>query len=98
MNTDKHERHFVYFFRIPVIILLCCLFIMGIFSRRGWLDWRRMVLKNSELASEIQKTASARMLMEKQIEAFEGSRGEQERIIRSRLGYIRSNETVVEFE
>lgn len=98
MATHHNHSHFVYFFRLPVLVLLLCLLTMGIFSRRGWLDWRRMVHKNRELSAEIQKVASARNLMEKQIEAFEQSRGEQERVIRSRLGYIRSNETIVEFE
>jgi len=70
---------------------------MGVFSKRGWLDWRRMVRQNEELTREIAHSMQEWDLLERQIEKLKSDPGEQERTIRRVLGYVRDNEFVIEF-
>jgi cell division protein FtsB len=77
--------------------LLLSLLGMGFFSKRGWLDWRRMVRQNEELTREIARSTQEWDLLERQIEKIKSDPGEQERTIRRVLGYVRESEFVIEF-
>lgn len=92
-----HNAH-LYFVKLPLIIVIVSLIGMGIYARRGWNDWRRMVLQNQELAVRIAAAHVQREAIERQIETFSTDRSEQERVIRQTLGYVRHNETIIEFE
>lgn len=92
------KRTFVLFVRIPLLLLIIVLMVMGTVSRRGLLDWQRMRNQNTELADKMYRVASQRTQLEKQIRSFEIDKNEQERVVRQVLGYIRANETVIEFE
>ena len=71
---------------------------MGVFSRRGFLDYRRMTNQNSELRRRIEAVTKEKSGMEQQISNFRTDPIEQERIIREKLGYVRKNDLVVEFD
>jgi len=70
---------------------------MGIFARRGWLDLRRMMSQTQELRRQYDVAQLQRGELERQSEAFRADSFEQERVIRQALGYVKKNETVVEF-
>lgn len=77
--------------------LLVSLLGMGFFSKRGWLDWRRMVRQNEELTREIARSTQEWDLLERQLEKLKADPVEQERTIRRVLGYVRESEFVIEF-
>jgi len=77
---------------------LILLFAIGVFSKRGWLDWRRIVRQDGELQQRIDLLRRQRDLSERQIEAFQARPAVQERVIRQVLGYVRPDETVIEFQ
>jgi cell division protein FtsB len=77
--------------------LVASLLGMGVFSKRGWLDWRRMVRQNEELTQEIARSTQEWDLLERQIEKLKSDPTEQERTIRRVLGYVRESEFVIEF-
>lgn len=85
------------FIRVPLLIAIALLILMGTFSRRGFLDWRRMVQQNERLSQKVEKVKEQKVAMERQIELFQKNPEEQERVIRQVLGYIKPNEIVVEF-
>lgn len=81
------------------LLLLCLLLLgMGVFSRRGVLDWRRMVSRNEDLSKRIALLKAERDQWLEHIDLFQTSPREQERLIRDTLGYVHPNETVIEFE
>lgn len=92
------KRSYVLFVRFPLLLSIMVLLVMGTFSRRGFLDFRRMRHQNSDLMEKMAKVGDQRTLLEKQIRMFETEKVEQERIVRQVLGYIKTNETVIEFE
>ena len=71
---------------------------MGVFSRRGFLDFRRMTNQNLELRRRIEMVTKEKFGIERQISNFRSDPVEQERIIREKLGYVRKNDLVVEFD
>lgn len=78
--------------------MLVWLLYMGVFAKRGWIDYRRMIRRNSQLqskqiASNVQITNGKR-----QLRALRTDPKEQERMVRKVLGYVRPNETVIEFD
>lgn len=92
------ERSYRLFVRFPLLLALASLLIMGTFSKRGLIDYRRMVQKNEELALRIDALVKSKQGFELQMENLKSSLDEQERLIRSTLGYVRPNETVIELE
>ncbi len=96
MNNPQNS--YIYFVRLPLIVSLLLLVLMGIFSRRGLLDLRRMVRQNQELQMRLDQATLQRLALQRQLEVFKTNPMEQERMVRQSLGYVRKNETVVEFD
>jgi cell division protein FtsB len=71
---------------------------MGIFSKRGWMDWRRMVHKNRDLQRKIELIRVEKEELERRILALQTGGIIQEKMVREVLGYVRENETVIQFE
>lgn len=84
--------------RLFLALLISWLMYLGVFEKRGWLDYRRLKQKNQELSDKLKTTAQQKKSLEKQIFAQNTDPKEQERVVRERLGYIRPNETIIEFE
>lgn len=83
--------------RFLLLGLTCAILAMGVWGRRGWLDWRRMVRQNGELLSRIEDARTRRDRLEKQIARLEELPLEKERVVREVLGYVRPGEIVIEF-
>jgi len=83
---------------MPLLVSLVLLVLMGVFSRRGLLDLRRMTRQNQELQLRLDQATEQRQLLQRQLETFKTNPMEQERMVRQSLGYVRKNETVVEFD
>lgn len=96
MPTAKPS--FVLFVRAPLLALFLLLVVMGTFSKRGFLDWRRITEQNSILHAKLAEVQFQKQDLEKQIHALERDREAQETVVRRFLGYIKPNETVIEFE
>ena len=88
---------YIYFVRTPLLVLLALLCIMGAFSKRGWVDWRRMVKKNQEMRERIDEVFTSKTDLEKKLVALKSDSAEQERVVRELLGYVRPAERVIEF-
>lgn len=86
------------FVRLPLLFSIALLCLMGTFSKRGWLDWRRMMVQNEKLEQKIVEVSEQKAALERQIQQFKQNRDEQERVVRQVLGYIKPNETVIEFQ
>ena len=69
----------------------------GIFAKRGWFDYQRMVVQNAELEAKINQALEEKRKLNAQIESITKNRDEQERVVRQVLGYVRSEELVIEF-
>lgn len=83
--------------RVPLLCVIATLMFMGIFARRGWFDWRRIVLQNEELSNKIQLSLLQKEDLERRTEALRTDRKAQERVVRQLFGYVRRDETVIEF-
>ena len=71
---------------------------MGLFSKRGFLDYRRMTHQNEIMQKRIETMKENKALLQHQLDALGSVASEQERVIRQTLGFVRSNELVVEFD
>jgi hypothetical protein len=85
------------FIRAPLLVCIVSVLVMGIFSKRGLLDWHRMREENSSLSLRLSEVELQRERIARQVEALENNREEQERVIRQVLGYIKPEEMVIEF-
>ncbi|MCX6102275.1 MAG: septum formation initiator family protein [Proteobacteria bacterium] len=85
------------FVRFPLLLSIALICLMGTFSKRGLLDWRRMVDQNNKLEHKVATIRDQKIDLERQIEQFQKNPEEQERVVRQVLGYIKANETVIEF-
>ncbi|MSP18661.1 MAG: hypothetical protein EXR74_03725 [Bdellovibrionales bacterium] len=85
------------FVRFPLLLSIALICLMGTFSKRGLLDWRRMVDQNNKLEHKVATIRDQKINLERQIEQFQKNPEEQERVVRQVLGYIKANETVIEF-
>ncbi|MBI1860253.1 MAG: septum formation initiator family protein [Deltaproteobacteria bacterium] len=84
--------------RIPLGIILVGLIVVGLFSKRGFRDWRTILRKNDELRARILEVETQKRDLERRNYLIQNSADEQERVIRRVLGYVRPQETVVEFD
>ncbi len=84
-------------FRVFFIFTLLGIITLGISSRRGWLDYRRMVKQNSELKGKVVESQAYRSKLLHEIESLQNSPLHQEVMIRQTLGYVRPGELVIEF-
>jgi cell division protein FtsB len=91
------SSRYVCLVRLPLAAILFLLVFMGIFSKRGYFDFRRMVRQNSELREKIERIQSQKVDLERQVIALRSEPAEQERVIRKVLGYVKPTETVIEF-
>lgn len=85
------------FVRAPIIAMTVLFALMGIFAKRGLLDLIRMRTQNKAVSERISLLKLQGSLMEEQMESFQKNPEEQERVVRQILGYIKPNETVIEF-
>jgi cell division protein FtsB len=70
---------------------------MGVFAKRGWLDWQRMTKQNDEMAAKVELARLRKEDLERQTDILRTDRVAQERVVRQYLGYIRPDEVIVEF-
>lgn len=84
--------------RAVLWLLLLSLVFMGIFAKRGWLDWRRIVKQNQDVHAKVAEAARLHQRLIHRTSAFELDRERQEVLIRQTLGYVRPDETVIEFD
>lgn len=84
--------------RLILWSLLISIVLMGIFAKRGWIDWRRIVKQNQEIHAKVGEAAIHHQQLLHRISAFEVDRERQEVLIRQTLGYVRPDETVIEFD
>ncbi len=82
--------------RLPFLFAVFALLSVGFFSKRGWLDWRRMVQNNREMLVKRELLKDQSDALEKQIRALEVSPFAQEQTVRQYLGYLRKDEIVIE--
>lgn len=84
---------------VRLLFLSCigALVAMGIFAKRGWLDWRRMVNSNEEIAAKVTEALASKEALEKQMAALQANAQQQEAVVRQTLGYVRPQEMVIEF-
>jgi len=78
-------------------ILIAILLVMGMFGKRGWLDLKRMNTENQRVQAELSKVQEQREVLVSEIRALQQDPQAQEHTIRKVLGYIRPDETVIEF-
>jgi cell division protein FtsB len=97
-TSNSQSGTFIFFIRLPLLAALFLLLGMGTFSRRGFLDWRRMVRQNEILDEKILALHAQKENLNEEVRALQNDPQEQERVVRTVLGYIKSNETVIEFE
>lgn len=84
--------------RYPVLLAIASLLVMGVFAKRGFLDYQRMAAKNREMKTRIDELWRNKEGLALQIASMRDSTDEQERWIRSVLGFVRKGETVIEFD
>lgn len=89
---------FFHLARLFLISLIVALIGMGVFAKRGWIDWQRILQRNSELQAQIEKVSFDKQNLERQVEALQSNPAEQEHVIRQVLGYVKPQETVIEFQ
>ena len=94
----KSSFQYQYFVRLPALLLITVLLYMGVFSKRGFRDLTRMRNHNAELSLGIKKAKAERDRLTKRIQGLKESVSEQERTIRQVLGYVRVDETILEFQ
>ncbi len=99
MNLDTHfSRSYLYFVRIPLIFFFVSLILMGILAKRGIVDWRRMVHENENLHLKLGQLEKQKTKLLRENELLEKNAEYQENVIRQTLGYIKANETSIEYE
>ncbi|NBX75615.1 MAG: septum formation initiator family protein [Proteobacteria bacterium] len=77
--------------------LIAILLVMGMFGKRGWLDLKRMNNENQRIQNELSKVQEQKDVLVSEIRALQQDRQAQEHTIRKVLGYIKPDETVIEF-
>lgn len=98
MNQENQfSRSYVLFVRYPLMFCSVSLILMGIFAKRGFMDWRRMVHENEALTVKISALEKQKTKLERENDLLEKNAEYQENVIRQTLGYIRTNETAIEF-
>jgi len=83
--------------RFLLLGAIALLLVMGAVGKRGLFDWRRMVARNHDLDRKIDSCLAGSAELERKIQLLRADAWEQERVVRHALGYVRSDETVIEF-
>lgn len=84
--------------RFGLVMLALCLLGNGIFAKRGLLDWLHMRRQNEMMAARIEIAQNERDTLAQRIQSLARDRREQELTVSRVLGYVRPDETVIEFE
>ena len=92
-----NDRRFRFLVRYPALVAVLMLVVMGVYAKRGWFDWKRMLRENAELKTRLDTVQREKAEVERRSAALQTDPAEQERVIRSVLGYVRPDETVIEF-
>src|SRR5690606_31582247 len=95
-SESSFMKRYVLCVRIPLALAIAALLGMGLFAKRGWMDWRRMVRHNAELSRQIDSAKAQRDELDRQIKALERSAFAQEQAVRQHLGYLRKDELIIE--
>jgi cell division protein FtsB len=95
MNSSR--RLYQYFVRFPLLISVILLLWMGVFARRGWLDWQRMVHENHDLQTKMESVRLQKEGLVRQVDALQNNPKVQERVVRQILGFVKKDETIIEF-
>ena len=98
MRANYIQPNYFYGLRFFLIFLMLTLAAMGVFAKRGLLDWRRMVRENRLLQGKIEEARKQKQELERQVSALQTNTIEQEYFVRRILGYVKRDETVIEFE
>jgi cell division protein FtsB len=85
------------FARYALVACIVALLAMGIFSRRGWLDWQRMVRNNDQMLAKLEQTKLEKAHWETRLGGLKSNRRAQERTVRQYLGFVKKDEIVIEF-
>ena len=96
-QESSFSRWYIFFVRYPLVLCCLSLVLMGIFAKRGFLDWRRMVHENQNLSVKITALEKQKAKLERENGLLEKNTEYQENVIRQTLRYIRTNETAIEF-
>jgi len=88
---------FLRLLRVSAWFLSTILIIMGVCGKRGVLDLQRMKRENDRLEEELKTAKAQHEDLTFQIQALQRDPQAQEFMIRKVLGYIRTDETVIEF-
>ena len=83
--------------RLPLLSLLVAIALMGVISKRGWSDWRRMARQNGELRARVETVRAEKADLETRVAQLKSDPAEQERVVRETLGYLKADETLIEF-
>lgn len=88
---------FLRFLRASAWGLSILLVVMGIFGKRGVFDLHRMKSENTRLENELKAARTNHEELAMQIQALQKDPKAQEFMVRKVLGYIKSDETIIEF-
>lgn len=83
-----------YFLSLVAIVFL----LVGVFAKRGYIDWRRIVRQNEELELRIEGLKQKKATLEQQIRNLTLDSLHQETVVREGLGYVREGEMIIEFD
>ncbi len=96
MNPSEiRVDHFLRFCLLSAIVYLL---ISSVFFKRGWLDWHRIVKQNQQLSGNIDLLEKRNQELESNIALLARDPRKQELLVREVLGYVRPDETVIEFD
>lgn len=83
--------------RYSLVAATIALLAMGVFARRGWLDWQRMVRQNEQMLGKLEQTRLEKVHWESRLQGLKSNRRAQERTVRQYLGFVKKDEIVIEF-
>ena len=83
--------------RYSLVASTVALIAMGIFARRGWMDWQRMVRQDDQMLQRLDRTKLEKVHWETRLQGLKSNRRAQERAVRQYLGFVKKDEIVIEF-
>jgi cell division protein FtsB len=83
--------------RYTLVASIVALLAVGVFSKRGWIDWQRMVRQDEQLQQRFEKTKLEKAHWETRLQGLKSNRRAQERTVRQYLGFVKKDEIVIEF-
>lgn len=83
--------------RFVIVVATITLLAMGVFARRGWVDWQRMVRQDEQLLQKLESTRVEKAHWETRLKGLKSNKRAQERVVRQILGFVKKDEVVIEF-